>query len=443
MSALVMVFVAVVSLAPTFLGCSNKPGKVGTATGVATSQTLRVVRNLGGRAGFRAHWEAWKAAFERDNPGWTMELVDLGNSDGAEYYKARLATGDMPEVIQTWNLTNYLVDNDIIVPLPDSFYERHGIRLPPDYKGKYYTSQGGLQLLGIAVNADLWASAGVSGPPETWQEFMDSLAVIQDAGIQPLAYGGREWSAMMPLSELIQLNLYDYELTSGRPSWTQRRDAGEVTFASDPEMAEVLEWMAYLVDHFVQEGALSDGYNEEQRDFYSGKAATWIMGCWIGGDLEANRVEFNVDYWPVPPLGPRGPRFITNSGGQSGWAISTSAAHGEKYEKALRVLDAFYDPDVYQLYLNGEAMLDDRIDSPVQGPRSDWPQAQHFYDSMAANYARYGGAAGAWRSCTDKWPTGFENSLMRVAQELIMGQTSHESLLATLDADWENARKGE
>lgn len=441
--AAAVVLVALLTLALA-AGCGPRrtaEGRSGAAS--ASARTIRVVRNIGGRAGFQAHFDAWKAAFERDNPGWAMEKIDLGNADGAEYYKSRVASGDMPEVIQTWNLTSYLADNGIIVPLPDDYYERHGVRRPLDYKGKYYTSQGGLQLLGVAVNKGLWDQAGVSGPPATWPELLADLAQIRAADIQPLAFGAKEWSAAMPLSEMLQISMYDYEVEPAVPSWTQRRDAREVTFAADADALRAMGWMAELVGQFALEGALSDGYNEEQRDFYGGKAATWIMGCWIGGDLEANKVPFEVEYWPIPAVPGRDPRFVTNSGGQSGWAISSSAAEGEKHDKAVAVLDAFYDPDVYQLYLNGEAMLDDREASPVTGPKTEWPQAQAFYDNMAANYRKYGGAAGAWRSCSDKWPAGMEMSMMRVVQEMVSGERDSAKLLGMLDADWDNARKGE
>jgi hypothetical protein len=189
---------------------------------------------------------------------------------------------------------------------------------------------------------------------------------------------------------------------------------------------------------------MSDGYNEEQRDFYGGKAATWVMGCWIGGDIEANKVPFEVDYWPIPPMAAdRGPKFVANIGGQSGWAISKTAASGEMYDKAVAVLDAFYEPESFQLYLNGEAMLNNRSDQTVKGPKSDWPQAQRFYDNMAARYAEYGGFLGSWRSCEDKWPTGLETSLMRVMQEMVSGDSGADVLLGTLDSDWDNGRKGE
>ena len=36
---------------------------------------LQATRNIGGRPGFQVHWDIWKATFERQNPGWTLELT--------------------------------------------------------------------------------------------------------------------------------------------------------------------------------------------------------------------------------------------------------------------------------------------------------------------------------------------------------------------------------
>ena len=63
------------------------------------------------------------------------------------------------------------------------------------------------------------------------------------------------------------------------PSWTVRRDRGEITFATDRLMRTIMANMIALLDNFVEKGSLSDGYNEEQRDFFNEHAATWMMGC--------------------------------------------------------------------------------------------------------------------------------------------------------------------
>jgi ABC-type glycerol-3-phosphate transport system substrate-binding protein len=405
-------------------------------------QVIRVTRNLGGREGFRLHWEAWKAAFEEKNAGWKLELIDLGNSEGIEYYKSRIATNDLPEVIMTWELTNFLSDAGHLVPLPDRFYDQYGIPPPPPYKGQRYTSQGGIQIQGMVVNKAMWADAGIVEPPDTWEAFLAGLDKLKAKGYKPLVYGGREWSAFMPLMCGIHADLYDRKPDPSKPSWTQLKREKKVSFATDPTARIIMTNMVDLLTRFVDKGALSDGYNEEQRDFYGGKGATWIMGCWVGGDIEPNQVDFEMEYWPLPSMTGRPPVFFSNSDLQSGWAITTSA-EGEKASKAMAVLDAFYDPKVYQLYLNGEAMFALAQKVTVQGPKSDWPQAQHLYESMAENLAQYGTTPGCYISLEDQPPHGADMGAMRVMQEILAGTTDVDRLLKMLDDEWDNAFKGE
>lgn len=410
------------------------------------AKVIRVTRNIGGREGFRRHFEAWKAAFERQHPGWTMTLIDLGNSEGSEFYKSRIATGDLPEVIMTWDMSGFLSEGGHLVALPDAYYEKFGIPMPAPYKGKRYTSQSGLQIQGIVINKAMWDDIGVSEPPATWDELFVALHKLREKGYKPLVLGGREWSAAMPMLYAIACDVYDRlrpEDVSGprRPSWTARRDRAEVQFATEPVMRQIMEKMVYLVDHFVDKGALSDGYNEEQRDFYGGRGATWFMGCWMAGDLEPNRVEFETEYWPVPSLLGRSPVFLQTSGIQAGWAVTTSAT-GEKFEKAMAALDLFYDPTVYQEFLNGECQFGEARNVPVTEPRYTWPPAQRLIASMKTNLQKYGTTLGFHIALDDIPPPAFSNMIARVMQEIMAGARDIDKLLKMLDDDWDNGRKG-
>ena len=402
---------------------------------------IRVTRNIGGREGFRRHFDAWQAAFEAGNPGWTMELIDLGNSEGAEYYKSRIATGDLPEVIMTWEMSSFLADGGHLVPLPDSYYNKFGIPLPKPYKGKRYTTQGGLQIQAIVVNKAMWDDIGVTEPPATWDAYFDAFHKLEEKGHKPLVLGGREWSAAMPLFYGIASDLYDREVDPAKPSWTKRRDAGEVFFATDPVARQIMAKVVYLVEHFVGKGTLSDGYNEEQRDFYGGMGATWMMGCWMAGDIEPNEVGFEMEYWPVPSLIGRTPIFIQTGAMQSGWAITTSAV-GDKLDKAMAVFEAFYDPVVYQEFLNGECQFGQAAKLPVEGPQYDWPPAQRLILSMRANIDKYGTTRGFHIALDDLPPPAFHTSMARVTQEIMAGNRDLDKLLKMLDDEWDSGRKG-
>ena len=402
---------------------------------------IRVTRNIGGRAGFRLHFDAWKAAFERDNPGWEMELIDLGNAEGAEYYKSRIATNDLPDVVMTWQLTNFLADSGNLTPLPDSYYEKFGIPMPVPYKGKRYTTQGGLQIQGIVVNKAMWDDIGVTTPPETWDAWFAAFDKLREKGHNPLVYGGLEWSAAMPLFYAIGSDLYARKQEPGTLSWTIRKDRGEVSFATDPVARRIMEKMIHLVENYTDKGTASNGYNEEQRDFYGGKGATWMMGCWMAGDIEPNKVDFDMAYWPAPSLLGRPPIFMQTSGAQSGWAVTTVSTD-EKLDKAMAALETFYDPHVYQLFLNGECQFAEAANVPVAGPKSDWPPAQRLIDNMTASLKQYGTTLGHHIAIDDMPPPAFHPTLARVMQEILAGNRDIDALLTMLDEDWESARKG-
>jgi hypothetical protein len=137
----------------------------------------------------------------------------------------------------------------------------------------------------------------------------------------------------------------------------------------------------------------------------------------------------------------RAPAFLENSSLQSGWAITTQA-QGEKFEKAMAVMEAFYEPQAYQMFLNGEAMLAMARKVPVAGPKSAWAPAQKFFDNMAARRAQYTGTPGGDIDFDNMPPTLMLLTMSRVMQEILAGNRDVDKLLKMLDDDWDSARKG-
>lgn len=441
LDSLSFLFLLILPLCLFSSACTSKAEKE------QSQKTIRVTRNIGGREGFKQHWEAWKAAFEKQNPGWKMELIDLGNDDAAGYYKTRIATDSLPDVVMTFGMTNFLADSMSILPLPDGFYEKFGIAAPLPYKGKFYSTMTGKQIRGYAINKKMWNEAGIYEPPRSWEEFIVALQKLKDKNFQPLAYGGREWSAFSPLQYAFEANMYDYKVDPNKTSFTLLKNANKVSFAADPTMKALVEKMIALLDNYVAKGAASDGYDEEKRDFYGGKAATWIMGCWIGGEIESNKVNFDVEYWPFPSMVGRPPIYLVASYIQGGWAMTKAVLEkngqkGEKYEKAVKVLESFYDPAVYQLYLNAEGQFSMASKVGVTGPKSAWPPAQKLFDNMSSNLTKYGETRGYFISLEDQPPPGAEMAMAKVMQEILAGNRDIPVLLKNLDEEWDSAYKG-
>ena len=245
------------------------------------------------------------------------------------------------------------------------------------------------------------------------------------------------------------MSLYDRKLDPTKPSWTKRRDAGEITFQTEPRMRVIMQKMIDLMDKFAERGAMSDGYNEEQRDFYGGKYASWMMGCWLGSDIEPNKVDMEMEYWPIPDMFGDEPTFYQTSRIPAGWAMTTSVlepdgSKGKRYDVALSAMELYYDEKVYQEYVNGECQFNYGYAKaiPITGPRSDWPPAQHLFDSMVENMKKYGYTHGSHIALDDQQPLGIMECYRAVMQEILAGNHDIDALLKMLDDDWNQARKG-
>jgi ABC-type glycerol-3-phosphate transport system substrate-binding protein len=318
--------------------------------------------------------------------------------------------------------------------------------LPTAHEGKRYATMGSLQLLGIAVNRKMWQDIGVTEPPATWGAFIEGLRKLKAKGHKPMTYAAKDWCAAMPLQYALYTNLYAYrgdEADIGARSWTRRVDRGEDKLVLDPTAAMIFKRVIELVTEFSGDEALSDGYDEGKAEFYSGKTACWLMGCWIGGDLESSKVDFEIDYWPIPSMVGRKPVFLTGSYLQTGWAV-TRAATGPMEEKAFAVLDALYDPVVYQTWLNAECMIPSAAKvEGVTGPQSDHEPTKYFCDSMVANYKTYGVSRGAFIAMDDQPPSGIETVMKEAMQEILAGERDTGALRIRLDDAWESLRKAE
>jgi hypothetical protein len=108
---------------------------------------------------------------------------------------------------------------------------------------------------------------------------------------------------------------------------------------------------------------------------------------------------------------------------------------------ALKILEALYDPKVYQLLLDGESIFPIAAKVPVKAPHSDWPPAQALYNKMAAVIKQYPLAVGSGSRPEDWAPTSYQSSVQRVMSEALSGDKDIKKLAGMLDDDWASGRK--
>lgn len=192
--------------------------------------------------------------------------------------------------------------------------------------GTLYGIPNEIDVYALNYNKALFAEAGISGPPKTWDEFKDTAAKLtkKDAGQQGFGMIN-SWAAgvVHPFSSLLVSNGGDL-VTDGKPMLDSKA-AGE-TFqlyedlikagSSDPAMATAdANTTGPFLDNFV-----------------SGKTGMIIMANWWESALKTGMGDkfSNIATAPIP-VGPSGdkPRSISYS-----WMTVVNAGAGEAEQKA-------------------------------------------------------------------------------------------------------------
>ncbi len=218
-------------------------------------------------------------AYMAMHPNVKINITVLEN----EAFKTKLATqmqsGDVPDLFQSWgggimaaqadagmlqDITASIADwKDTINPGALSIYS---------YNGVQYGVPWDMGMIGFWYNKDLFAQAGISAPPTTWDEYLADVKALKAAGIAPLAIAGKdEWPSM---------HLWTYLLLriGGGDTLQQMIQTGDWnTDACKAAGQAVLDLNA--LDPY-QAGYKSATYNDEAASVGNGKAAMELMGQW-------------------------------------------------------------------------------------------------------------------------------------------------------------------
>lgn len=144
-------------------------------------------------------WQARADGFQSENSGVTMNVSPIENQD----FKARLTTamqaGDPPDIFQSWGggvLAQQIeagLVRDIsadIEPLLDQFAPNTLRAYTID--DKVYGLPFSLGIVGFWYNIPMFEEAGITAPPETWEDFLGAVESLKGSGVTPIALAGAD-----------------------------------------------------------------------------------------------------------------------------------------------------------------------------------------------------------------------------------------------------------
>ncbi|WP_019135364.1 ABC transporter substrate-binding protein [Cellulomonas massiliensis] len=298
---------ASVALLATACSTSEEPGGSGSGGTGGEKVTLTVwENNTAGEKGPK-FWADTKAAFEKDHPNVTIEIVPVPNEDLDGKLQTAMNGGNPPDVflqrgggkLAEMVAAGMVADITDAIDAPDIPEGAFGAGT---LNGKRYSMPMSVQPGGLWYSKDLFKEAGIDAPPTTWPEFTDAVTKLQDAGITPVALGAKDaWPAAH----------WFYWFALRQCSSDTLEKASNDADLSDPCFLKAGE----LLQEFSKTNPFQDGFlttpAQNTPDSSDGlmaqhKAAMQLMGSWepgtVGSLTESGDPLPDMGFFPFPEI---------------------------------------------------------------------------------------------------------------------------------------------
>lgn len=170
-----------------------------------------------------------------------------------------------------------------------------------------------------------FADAGVD-VPANWNEYVEAMPALQDAGKVPLAMGGQAWQSSGAFGVLTVA-------LAGQEAWLSVNRDKDADVAGGPVYAKVFE-AAAAAREFSKDTNVLD-WNLATAMVIEGKAGGQIMGDWAQGEFAVAGKTAGSDYTCLPGLGVN---EIISTGGDAFYFPKNDDAEVEAAQKELASL---------------------------------------------------------------------------------------------------------
>lgn len=251
---------------------------------------------------YKSGWEALTAYIDEhaEELGFRLKIdIIAGGGEGEELVRAKFATGDLPDLLQTYG-PKWLDHNagvlDQIVPLQnvdmseysqDQLEEGHYI-----YDGQLYAvPMDSTSLVGIFYNKDVFAAAGIEAAPMTWDEFLDCCEKLKAIGVTPLYYSGADTWTLQCIThfgfneDVVESGL-SYTEFWNEMNTNKRHYSDAINFKNAIIMSKDMVEKGYVNSSF-----LSDTYDMAQTALAEGTAGMYCNGTWVYDEIAGKYPE--------------------------------------------------------------------------------------------------------------------------------------------------------
>ena len=183
-------------------------------------------------------------------------------------------------------------------------------------------------LFAVMYNKDLFAQAGVTTTPKTWDEFLDVCAQLKAAGITPIT-----------VDDAYMGCLFGYTLDRIVGSEKVAEMVANLDF-SDPGVLRACEiWEEMVKKGYISVNAATNvwpaGQNEE---FAQNSVAMYLNGTWLPNEIKAMTEEFNWGTFAWPAIDAAGDGIEANNFAAQCFAINKDTKYPDEAFAFIRFL---------------------------------------------------------------------------------------------------------
>lgn len=240
--------------------------------------------------------------------GAELELVANG-TDHESIMKTRMASNDMPDMFTThgWSTVRY---NEFSYDLSGESWvaDLSAPDIVTDANGKVCACPLTQAVYGMVYNETIMEENGIDMySTNTWNDLIDALQKIKDAGITPIACAGKEGGQ---LGGYVQISSVFYTAEGAPYDGGEELKDGTFSFVDHPE---VYEQLAELYDNgFFNEDLFTTDYDTARKYVAAGDAAMmlWCSATDFAGTMKELNPDSEFGVCPLPAADESGNRVF-------------------------------------------------------------------------------------------------------------------------------------
>jgi len=276
----------------------------------------------------KAFKEAKFAEFEAKYPHIKVTHVEQAKEKEREQFMTAVAGGEQPDLYKNPypDMESYIAQG-IAADISELWngFEGKDKYLPSSLNaatvdGKIYGVPNDMYVTGLLYNKQMFADAGLdpAAALKDWDSFGAAAQKLTNAdkGTYGYAILGMDWADWF----------FEYYVWQAGGDLTEKQPDGtaKLTFTSEPTLKALQYYKDLKFKYKATQKNVVQSLDDNQKDFYTGRAASMIAGSdWIGG-LVANGMELNNIGFSGLPVGPSG-KAPAQVGG-SYWILNPKAS---------------------------------------------------------------------------------------------------------------------